>query len=167
MTETPLTWETKTVRIQSAPYPWDGTLNGYLELLDFIPRTHLRYGELETYPAKPTLQVYNDLEEQWLNVPKGHWLVKGLKGEFYPCESEAMEMKYKIVDPVLTIDKLRKGASGLPDGFDDPRIDNICHVLGKVLGLAQKNGAISLAQIEEIVANSTEFPDFWDDDRVW
>lgn len=166
MTETALTWETKRVRIESSPYPWDGTQNGYLELLDFVPRTHLRYGELETYPAKPTLQVYNDLEEQWLNVPKGHWLVKGLKGEYYPCEPGAMEMKYKIVDPVLTITKLQEGAHGLPDSYDDGRIDNVCRVLDKMLDLVQKNGAISLAQVEEIVAESTEFPELWEHD-VW
>lgn len=164
MTENkPLNWETKKVQIQSATYPWLGTYESYLELQDFVPSSKLKYTELETYPAQRSLQVYNDLEEQWLNVPKGHWLVKGLKGEFYPCEAGAMEMKYKIVDPVLTIENLMKGINGMPDGYDDGRINNVCSILEDILEITKKNGAISLAQVEEIVANSTEFPEIWDD----
>lgn len=162
----PLTWETKKVQIQSSTYPWLGTYESYLDLQDFVPSDKFKYTELETFPPQISLQVYNDLEEQWLNVPAGHWLVKGLKGEFYPCEAGAMEMKYKIVDPVLTISKLQDGASGLPDSYDDGRIDNVCRVLGKMLDLVQKNGAMSLAQVEEIVADSTEFPELWEHD-VW
>lgn len=162
----PLTWETKKIQIQSSTYPWLGTYESYLELQDFVPKNKLKYTELETFPPQISLQVYNDLEKQWLNVPTGHWLVKGLKGEFYPCEAGAMEMKYKIVDPVLTIGKLQDGASGLPDSYDDGRIDNVCRVLGKMLDLVQKNGAMSLAQVEEIVADSTEFPELWEHD-VW
>lgn len=165
MTENkPLTWETKKVQIQSSTYPWLGTYESYLDLEDFVPKSKLKYTELETYPAQISLQVYNDLEHQWLNVPSGHWLVKGLKGEFYPCEPGAMEMKYKIVDPVLTIDNLLKGVSGMPDGYDDGRIDNVCNVLEKVLEIVKKNGAISLTQVEDIVADSTEFPEIWEDD---
>lgn len=167
MTEQPLTWETKKVQIQSAPVQWDGTRESYLDLLDFVPLTHIRYGEIEAHLAKPSLQVYNYLEHQWLNVPKGHWVVKGLKGEFYPCEPGAMDMKYKVVDPVLTVDKLAKGISGLPDSYDDMRISNVCRVTKDILNLVQKNGAVSLAQVEEIVASSTEHPDFWDEDREW
>ena len=163
MTNKALIWETKKVQIQSASDRWDGTYESYLELLDFVPMGKLEYIEIETYPAKVYLKVYNDLEEQWLNVPAGHWLVKGLKGEFYPCESEAMEMKYKLVDPVLTIDNLIKGISGMPDGYDDGRIDNVCGVLENILEIVKKNGAISLAQAEEIIANSTEFPEIWED----
>lgn len=167
MTKDSLTWETKKVQIQSSAYPYNGTYESYLELLDFVPQDKLDFTEIETYPAKQYLKVYNDLEEQWLNVPAGHWLVKGLKGEFYPCEPGAMEMKYEIVDPILTIEKLVDGIKGLPDSYDDPRIDNVCHVVRDILDLVQKNGAASLAQIEQIVADSTEHPDFWDEDHVW
>lgn len=160
-----LTWETKKVQIQSSEYPWSGTHESYLELLDFVPPNKLRYELIENHPIH--LQVYNDLEHQWLNVPVGHWLVKGLKGEFYPCEAGAMEMKYKIIDPILTVDALKEGLKGLPDSYDDPRIDNACHVLRDILDLIQKNGAVSLAQIEKIVEESTEFPDFWDENREW
>lgn len=163
MTENkPLTWETKKVQIQSSTYPWLGTYESYLELQDFVPKSKLKYTELETYPAQIQLQVYNDLEHQWLNVPTGHWLVKGLKGEFYPCEAGAMEMKYKLVDPVLTIGALKEGLRGLPDSYDDPRIDHACQTLRSILDLVQQNGAISLAQIEEMV-ESDEFPEIWED----
>jgi len=161
-----LTWETKKVQIQSAACPWAGNYESYLDLQDFVPKSKLRYTELETYPAQISLQVYNDLEEQWLNVPTGHWVVKGLKGEFYPCEAGAMEMKYKIVDPVLTVDALKNGVRGLPDSYDDPRINDVCHTLVAILDMVQKNGAMSLSQVEELV-EANEFPEFWDVDYVW
>lgn len=44
------------------------------------------------------LQVWNALEMQWINCPDGHYVLKGLKGEFYPCEPEALWMKYEIID---------------------------------------------------------------------
>lgn len=57
--------------------------------LDFVP---------EEYIALPfedgLVQVYNFLEDQWLNVPDGHWVIQGLKGEFYPCEAEVFESSY-------------------------------------------------------------------------
>ncbi len=33
--------------------------------------------------------VYNSLEKQWLHVPVGHWLIRGIKGErTYEPEAE-------------------------------------------------------------------------------
>lgn len=156
---TSLIWETKKVRIESAGVQWDGTDRCFSEISDFVPAEYL------LRLNKPYMQVYNTLEDQWLNVPIGHWVVKGLKGEFYPCEPGVMEMKYEqVFDDELTIDVLIKGASGLPDGYDDPRIDNVCGVLKSVLRLAQTNDAVPLTQIEKIVAESTEFAEMWSDD---
>lgn len=45
-----------------------------------------------------TLRIWNDLEQQWINCPVGHYVIKGLKGEFYPCESEVLWMKYEVID---------------------------------------------------------------------
>lgn len=159
-----ITWETKKVQIQSAPVQWDGSEESLALIKEFIGDEDLFHYSLHSLMR---LKLWNVLEEQWLNVPVGHWVVKGLKGELYPCEPGAMDMKYKIVDPVLTIEKLIAGAKGLPDSYDDPRIDNVCRIVKDILRLVQRNGAVSLAQIEQIVEESTEHPDFWDEGREW
>lgn len=43
------------------------------------------------------LRVWNELEDQWLNVPVDHYIIKGMKGEFYPCDPEVFEAKYEEV----------------------------------------------------------------------
>jgi len=34
-----------------------------------------------------------------LTVSKGDWIIKGIKGEFYPCKPDIFEMTYDPVDP--------------------------------------------------------------------
>lgn len=86
-------WQTKTVQIESADVQWDGTEETLTLLQSFVPRDFIFYAS-ETFNTKSHLQVWNVLEEQWLNVPIGHWVVRGLKGEFYPCDPGAMTGKY-------------------------------------------------------------------------
>ena len=40
-----------------------------------------------------------EVEEQHLSMKEdvGDWIIKGLKGEFYPCKPDVFEMKYKQV----------------------------------------------------------------------
>jgi len=94
----PINWQTKKVQIVSAELQWDGSEESLAVIRDFVPAEFLEYGEIETFPAQPYMRVYNTLEHQWLNVPIGHWVVRGLKGEFYSCEPEAMDKKYFEVE---------------------------------------------------------------------
>lgn len=34
-----------------------------------------------------------------LNVSPGDWLIRGVKGEFYPCKSDVFEMTYEPAEP--------------------------------------------------------------------
>jgi hypothetical protein len=43
------------------------------------------------------LQVYNDLERQWLNVPTGHWVLRGVHGEICPCDPDVFVATYEAV----------------------------------------------------------------------
>lgn len=36
--------------------------------------------------------------EGTMAVPKGDWIIKGIKGEFYPCELDIFEKTYEKVD---------------------------------------------------------------------
>lgn len=42
------------------------------------------------------LQIYNEEEKCWIDVPVNHYIIKGLKGEFYPCSPEVFNRSYKV-----------------------------------------------------------------------
>lgn len=48
-------------------------------------------------PAPAYAQVYDMLHTTWINVLAGQWIVKGAKGEFYPCDDETFLWKYEEV----------------------------------------------------------------------
>lgn len=50
------------------------------------------------------LEVWNSEEMSWSNVPHLHWVIKGLKGEFYPCSAEVLNRSYNVIveaDPIV------------------------------------------------------------------
>ncbi len=45
-------------------------------------------------------EVFDKLHSTWIGVKAGHWIIKGQKGEFYPCDPEIFDAKYEeIVHP--------------------------------------------------------------------
>jgi len=42
-------------------------------------------------------QVYDKLHTTWINVLRGQWIVRGVKGEYYPCDDETFHWKYEEV----------------------------------------------------------------------
>jgi hypothetical protein len=42
-------------------------------------------------------RVYDKLHDTWINVAKGQWIVRGAKGEYYPCDDETFHWKYEEV----------------------------------------------------------------------
>jgi hypothetical protein len=43
-------------------------------------------------------QVHDKLHATWVGVKAGQWIIKGAKGEFYPCDPEIFEAKYEPVE---------------------------------------------------------------------
>lgn len=39
--------------------------------------------------------VWNALERQWLNVPVNHWIIRGVRGELYPCDPNVFTATYE------------------------------------------------------------------------
>lgn len=70
---------------------WEGTEDSVDIVEDFAGRQNVFFED-------GVLTVWNELEKQWINCPDGHYVLKGLKGEFYPCEPEALWMKYEVID---------------------------------------------------------------------
>jgi len=52
----------------------------------------------ETGPQdEENVVVFNPLEKQWLNVPVGFWIIRGVKGELYPCDPAVFAATYEPV----------------------------------------------------------------------
>jgi len=48
-------------------------------------------------------QVWDKLHSTWVGVKLNQWIIKGQKGEFYPCDPETFAWKY---EEVYTGDKM-------------------------------------------------------------
>lgn len=44
------------------------------------------------------VQVYDKLHTTWINVLNGQWIVRGVKGEYYPCDNETFFWKYEEIE---------------------------------------------------------------------
>jgi len=42
--------------------------------------------------------VFDYLHSTWVGVKQGQWIIKGMKGEFYPCDHEVFVAKYEVID---------------------------------------------------------------------
>ena len=76
---------------------WDG--GDYSHLEKFCGRNWNRASSVDEVgpPDEENVVVWNTMENQWLNVPLGHWIIRGLKGELYPCDPGVFAATY---DPV-------------------------------------------------------------------
>lgn len=45
--------------------------------------------------ADQTLKLWNNLEASWIRCPIGHWILKGIRGEFYPCDPDVFAETYE------------------------------------------------------------------------
>lgn len=45
-----------------------------------------------------TAQVYDRLHSTWVLVYDGQWIIRGVKGEFYPCAADVFAETYELVD---------------------------------------------------------------------
>jgi len=53
---------------------------------------------LEHLPPPPiTAQVYDVLHSTWVGVETGQWVIKGVKGEHYPCDADVLAETYEEV----------------------------------------------------------------------
>lgn len=44
-----------------------------------------------------TAAILDDIHSTWRLVLDGQWIIKGSKGEFYPCDDEEFRSKYEPV----------------------------------------------------------------------
>jgi len=68
---------------------WDG--RNLSEILDFTGPGNLKIDR------SGSVLLRNTEERAWIPIPPGHWVIKGVRGEFYPCSDAVLKAKY---DPV-------------------------------------------------------------------
>ena len=42
--------------------------------------------------------VWADLEQTWVACPAGHYVIRGVHGEFYPCDPDVFAATYEVVN---------------------------------------------------------------------
>lgn len=47
------------------------------------------------YEDEEQVVIWNQAEKQYLHVPVGHWIIRGVKGELYPCAPDIFEATYE------------------------------------------------------------------------
>lgn len=53
-------------------------------------------GDMSRDGSRPTAQVYDVLHETWVLLHTNDWIIKGVKGEFYPCRSDVFAETYEL-----------------------------------------------------------------------
>lgn len=89
-------FRTRIVEIEACQ--WTG--DNLDELVDFTAGNFAEIHEDDRpYTDDPaaTGEVYDKLHSTWILVLPGQWIVKGAKGEFYPCDDETFHWKYEEV----------------------------------------------------------------------
>lgn len=56
--------------------------------------------EDRTEDPEITAQVFDKLHSTWVGVKDGQWVLKGVRGEFYPCDESVMAETYDRADSV-------------------------------------------------------------------
>lgn len=97
-TSVSLKFTKKPVVIEAMQYK--GTIDSYLEICKWmgdVSRTVAMFnrGDKGAFELR-TLETAND--EQLLTVSKDDWVIRGLKGEFYPCKPDIFKLTYDVAE---------------------------------------------------------------------
>ena len=92
---------------------WDGTAEGATPIIDWVLSSgerSARYAEPQpetlsrgkvVREAVPALIAIDTLEGTMHATP-GDWIIRGVKGEFYPCKPDIFEKTYELVNEPTT-----------------------------------------------------------------
>ncbi|QNN99448.1 hypothetical protein SEA_SEPHIROTH_114 [Gordonia Phage Sephiroth] len=73
---------------------WNG--RNYLTVDNFTEGQFLKANNDD--PDKgPTGHVYDRLHASWVGVMTGDFIIRGIQGEYYPCNADVFEETYEVV----------------------------------------------------------------------
>lgn len=91
----------KPVEVEAIQY--DGTRDSALSIFEWI-KTHTdvdprHYIDLIPDDDDKPILLITTLEGS-MQALQGHWIIKGVQGEYYPCDPEVFKKSYDILGPV-------------------------------------------------------------------
>ena len=83
---------------------WTG--DNEAEIQTFASSAHFNAVDLEDRVDDPdiTAQVYDRLHSTWVGVKDGQWIIRGVQGEFYPCDADVFTETYEDASAPLVAD---------------------------------------------------------------
>lgn len=82
----------------------------------------------ESYVGNRRTPVISTLEGE-MSVTAGDWVIKGIKGEFYPCKPDIFEATYLNMEDAFTIDR---ATNSKMEHHDEHTLEKVHTVLSKV-----------------------------------
>ena len=83
--------------VQIEAIQWDGSNFNDLKKFANSSLSYRSYQDHNEYYEDKTTLIINTLEGD-MTVSKGDFIIKGVKGEFYPCKPDIFEMTYEKLD---------------------------------------------------------------------
>ena len=74
---------------------WEGTGRSWAELYDFARDVD---GLSQVYGPHPGDRIQVQTLEGMMTADLGDWIIRGVKGEFYPCKPDIFELTYEPVE---------------------------------------------------------------------
>lgn len=81
------------------------TGDNWLEINQFVGKIFPHDGDLhwgftpvEEGEDEVVAIVWDKLHSTWVGVKANQWIIKGVKGEFYPCDADVFEETYDAID---------------------------------------------------------------------
>ncbi len=93
-------FRTKLVEIEAVQF----TGNNWEDIWDFTGGTTEKFAYADDVAKgfenneKIWACIYDDLHETWIGVKADQWIIRGPKGEYYPCDNETFFWKYEPVE---------------------------------------------------------------------
>lgn len=81
-------YRTKPFEIEAVQYLDHESLN---EVKSLFPDIEI----ISTYDG---MAVWDHLQITWVHINKGDYIIKGMRGEYYPCAPEIFNAKYEEID---------------------------------------------------------------------
>jgi hypothetical protein len=72
---------------------WTGDAAG----IDALRAWGARVEPSDAWGVDHTLRLWVEPEQSWVNCPMGHYIIKGVRGEFYPCAPEVFAETYDVL----------------------------------------------------------------------
>jgi hypothetical protein len=75
---------------------WTG--QNFAEMQEFATTFSTVAAEDRVEDPDITAEVFDELHSTWVGVHDGDWVIKGIRGEFYPCRPDVFAETYEPVE---------------------------------------------------------------------